>query len=104
VQGEIKQWWRELCERAINEQDPNKFFSVVREINVLLEVKGGRFRQSGHKLVPDAPGLPRCSLCDKPVQLDTSKTDEYGKAVHAECYLLKMRLNRATTKDDDVHP
>ena len=103
MQGEIKQCWRDLCERAINEQDPNKFFAIVREINVLLEVKGGRFKQSGLKLVLDAPGLPRCSLCDKPVPLDTSKTDEYGKAVHEECYLLKMRLNRATSQDDEVH-
>jgi len=93
-----------LCERAIDEQDPNRFFAIVREINVLLEVKGGRFKQSDLKLVPDSPGLPRCSLCDKPVPLDTSKTDEYGKAVHEECYLLKMRLERATSKDDDVHP
>jgi hypothetical protein len=85
-----------LCERAINEQDPNKFFAVVREINVLLEMKGGRFKQSGHKLVPDAPGLPRCSLCDKLVLLEISKTDESGKAVHEECYLLKMRFKRAT--------
>jgi hypothetical protein len=104
VQGEIKQCWRDLCERAINEQDPNKFFAIVREINVLLEVKGGRFKQSGLKLVLDTPGLPRCSLCHKPVPLDTSKTDEYGKAVHEECYLLKMRLKRATSKDDEVHP
>lgn len=103
MQGEIKQCWRDLCERAINEQDPNKFFAIVREINVLLEVKGGRFKQSGLMLVLDAPGLPRCSLCDKPVPLDTSKTDEYGKAVHEECYLLKMRLNRAASKDDEVH-
>jgi hypothetical protein len=97
VQGQIKQCWRELCERAIDEQNPNKFLAIVREINVLLELKGGRFKQSGLQLVPDAPGLPRCSLCDKPVLLETSKTDEYGKAVHSECYALKMRLKQATT-------
>ena len=83
---------------------PNKFFAIVREINVPLEVKGGRFKQSGLKLVPDAPGPPRCSLFDKPVPLGASKTDETGKAVHEEYYVLKMRLKRATSKDDDVHP
>jgi len=88
VQGQIKECWRELCERAVSEQDPKKFLVVVREINVLLEVKTERFKQSCPQLVPDAPQLPRCSLCDKPVLLETSKTDEYGKALHEECYAL----------------
>ena len=41
--------------------------------------------------------LPACSICDKPVQLETSKTDENGKAVHGECYVLKVKLMLATT-------
>ncbi len=44
-----------------------------------------------------APGLPRCSLCDKAVSLETSETDEYGKAAHDECYALKMCLKQATS-------
>src|SRR5580700_375292 len=35
--------------------------------------------------------------CDKPVLLETSKTDEYGKAVHTGCYALMMRLKHGTT-------
>ena len=97
MQGQIKECWRELCERAASEQDPKKFLVVVREINVLLAVKTERFKQSSPQLVPDAPHLPRCSLCDKPVLLETSKTDEYGKALHEECYSLKMRLKQATS-------
>ena len=97
MQGQIKECWRELCERAVNEQDPKKFLVVVRQINVLLEGKTERFKQSCPQFVPDAPQLPRCSLCDKPVLLETSKTDEYGKALHEECYALKMRLKQATT-------
>jgi hypothetical protein len=27
-----------------------------------------------------------CSICNKPVDLETTKTDDDGKAVHAECY------------------
>ncbi|MGA7924538.1 MAG: hypothetical protein WCA20_00925 [Candidatus Sulfotelmatobacter sp.] len=96
MQGQIKECWRELCERAVNEQDPAKFLVIVREINVLLEVKTGRFKQRRPQLVQDAPHLPRCSLCDKPVLLETSKTDENAKAVHEECYVLKMRLKQAT--------
>jgi hypothetical protein len=94
VQGQVKECWRELCERAINEQDPRNFLSIVREINVLLEVKSERFKLGGPQSVPDAPAFPRCSLCDKPVPLETSNTDEYGKAVHSECYALKVRLKQ----------
>ena len=31
-----------------------------------------------------------CSLCNKPVKLETSKTDEEGRAVHDQCYLAKL--------------
>jgi len=40
--------------------------------------------------------LPLCSICDKPVQLETSNTDEDGKAIHEECYILKLKQNRVT--------
>jgi len=32
-----------------------------------------------------------CDLCGQPVDLRTAKTDEDGKAVHDECYLLSMK-------------
>ena len=31
-----------------------------------------------------------CSVCAKPIALETAKTDEVGRAVHDECYLLKV--------------
>jgi hypothetical protein len=31
-----------------------------------------------------------CSLCDKPVWLESSNADELGNAVHEECYVLKI--------------
>lgn len=33
-------------------------------------------------------GIP-CCICNRPVSLETSKTDELGKAVHRECYVRK---------------
>jgi hypothetical protein len=37
--------------------------------------------------------LPRCSICNEPVKLETAKTDEDGKAVHEDCYVGRiMRL------------
>jgi hypothetical protein len=35
-----------------------------------------------------------CSLCNDPVDLRTAKADEYGKAIHEECYVLRMRMTR----------
>jgi hypothetical protein len=104
VQGENKELWLELCEQAANEQDQDKFLVIVGEISAVLELKSGRLQQSGPQVVPRASEITQCALCDKPVPLDTSKTDENGKAVHEECYLLKMRLKRATSKDEGVHP
>ena len=44
--------------------------------------------------------LPTCRICREPVALENSKTDENGKAIHEECYALKMGLKAATTPPD----
>ena len=33
---------------------------------------------------------PLCSICGKPVELETSKTDSHVEAVHEECYARKF--------------
>ena len=38
-----------------------------------------------------------CSICNKPVKLETSTVDELGKAVHEGCYLLKVSVKKAPT-------
>ena len=76
--------WRELCERAVNEQDPAKFLAIVREIKAALGLK------------TEPSSFARCRLCDKPLALEACKTDESGQAVHEECYLLKIRLREAS--------
>ena len=35
-----------------------------------------------------------CSICHKPVALETAKTDEVGEAVHEECYILNAGIKR----------
>jgi hypothetical protein len=47
--------------------------------------------------VPRPVLLPTCSICSRPVPLETCKTDETGTAVHEECYVLTLKQNRATT-------
>jgi hypothetical protein len=34
--------WRELCEQASQEQDPNKLIALIKEINDILEAKRHR--------------------------------------------------------------
>jgi hypothetical protein len=43
--------------------------------------------------MPTISGLPICSLCNGPVEIETAKIDENGETVHEECYVIKMRPN-----------
>jgi hypothetical protein len=51
VQGANKERWRELCEQASVEQDPEKLLELTREINELLARKQGRL---SHNTRPDS--------------------------------------------------
>jgi hypothetical protein len=31
-----------------------------------------------------------CSICNQPVALEIAKTDDFGQAVHEECYVFKL--------------
>jgi hypothetical protein len=42
VAGEKQERWKELCEHAANEQDPEKLLHLVKEINDLLDAKKHR--------------------------------------------------------------
>jgi hypothetical protein len=37
-----------------------------------------------------------CSICNKPVDLKTSKIDANGKAVHGGCYFLSVAVKHPT--------
>jgi hypothetical protein len=39
MQGANTKRWRELCEQATTEQDPQKLLSLIEEVNKLLEAK-----------------------------------------------------------------
>ena len=44
------------------------------------------------------PEIFYCTICYKPVDLKTAKTDEAGEPVHEGCYVLTQAL-RPTTKN-----
>jgi hypothetical protein len=40
--------------------------------------------------------LTKCSICNKPVTLETALIDQDGKAVHEDCYVRRLRLKQIT--------
>ena len=46
-----------------------------------------------HPVPGSTQWLPTCRICNDPVLLETSKTDEHGQAVHEDCYVLNLSLN-----------
>jgi hypothetical protein len=44
------------------------------------------------------PTLINCCFCNKPVDLKTAKTNEAGKAVHEECYVLTQTVREVTRR------
>jgi hypothetical protein len=38
--------------------------------------------------------LPRCAVCTEPVNLEESKSDEFGRAVHENCYIWTVELEK----------
>jgi hypothetical protein len=48
--------------------------------------------------MPESRTSPLCFICHTPVELEISKTDENGRAVHERCYLRRLRQRQATTE------
>jgi hypothetical protein len=49
MQGENKERWRDLCEQAAVEQDPERLMILIKEINHLLEEKEKRLQKRTDK-------------------------------------------------------
>ena len=47
-------------------------------------------------------GLVSCALCGDPVALELCKIDEFGKAVHQNCYLNSLKTRDQKTRNDAV--
>jgi len=77
-----------LCERIAVENDPKILLKLVTQLNDLLELK----------LPLNHDGIPKlmCWVCNEPVQLETAKTNEDGRAIHEECYLAAVSGMRPT--------
>src|SRR5207302_8428645 len=56
--------------------------------------------------LPDTPTTrtAHCPVCNKDVSLEAAKTDEDGRALHEECYILKLHLWEATQSEHWLTP
>jgi len=43
--------------------------------------------------------LPRCVICKQAVKLTESKADEYGQAVHEDCYVSMLVSKQVDTQE-----
>ena len=50
--------------------------------------------------MPGAKTLPTCPVCNERVELETSKTDEHGHAIHEECYVSVLHQSLANTRPE----
>ena len=46
----------------------------------------------GIPMTTPSSNFPICSTCQKPVVLETSRVDNFGKPVHEGCYLRNLKL------------
>jgi len=57
--GRNNERWRQLCEQASVEQDPEKLLNLVREINRLLDEKQARLKNTAEREInPFASEVP----------------------------------------------
>jgi anti-sigma regulatory factor (Ser/Thr protein kinase) len=64
--------------------------TVPRSATTLSDRLGDRRPAIASSISRVTQQLPDCCICNRTVPLETSKTDEYGQAVHEECYVLKV--------------
>jgi|GEM_PF-1902490 hypothetical protein len=63
----------------------------------VVDTPGSRIPPSAENPFNFQSETVRCLICDQPLSLESANSDEYGRPVHEECYVLKTRLKLATT-------
>jgi hypothetical protein len=48
--------------------------------------------------LPNPESLHLCSICGKPLDLETCKADANGRAVHSKCIVGKLTTEKPPTK------
>lgn len=58
LQTETKEPWKDLCERAVAEQNPERFLATIRELLQVLERDEERRRTSARVGMPAGEEVP----------------------------------------------
>jgi hypothetical protein len=53
--------------------------------------------------IPEGQWRPKCVICGELVALEDSKEDEYGQAIHEECYISRL-IGKKSMKDKSMTP
>jgi hypothetical protein len=61
MQGEKKERWMNLCEQAVQEQDPEKLMLLVQEITRLLDEKQERLKERGEQIAAAGQAMGKSS-------------------------------------------
>ena len=64
--------------------------TVPRSVTNLSGGIGDRRQVTAAPISRGTQQLPSCCICNSSVLLESSKTDEFGQAVHGSCYALKL--------------
>jgi hypothetical protein len=100
MRDDRKERWMELCRQASVEQDREKLLVLVKQINDLLESGTGAGQEKDGNREDGKPDGGKdnviCLVCGKSIAPEIAKTDDDGRAIHEECYLLKHQLRDAT--------
>jgi hypothetical protein len=83
-------------------KDKDKDAKIKIKIKMRTVTINYKFLRSEY-LMPNNPGpqLPICPQCERPVELENARTDEDGKAIHPECYFLRLRARQGTIQPAD---
>jgi hypothetical protein len=63
--------------------------TLFSKLSTYIPNMGMTWENSGERGTP-----PVCSECQMPVQPENARTDEDGEVIHAECFVLRLRLRR----------
>jgi hypothetical protein len=62
LRGETKERWRELCERAVVEQDSDRFLATIQELLQVLEERDRMAAQRDRVRVPPSEPYATCPV------------------------------------------
>jgi|HubBroStandDraft_6_1064221.scaffolds.fasta_scaffold1264871_1 hypothetical protein len=91
VEGAIFFRLRAIADSAEHEAEGQ---AIAEALCVIHNIRRDWQKKIGRKVPSQFPQSSRpsaaCHICDKPLSLETAKTDDQGLGVHEECYVARL--------------